>query len=72
MRCEPTASCRLVDDKRTGELHLLVKTYFGNDRFPPGGTLGNLLDVLEVGEEVDARGPLGEVRSTYAESTVKG
>jgi nitrate reductase (NAD(P)H) len=57
-----------VYERLAGELHLLVKTYFGTDSFPPGGTLGNFLDVLEVGEEVDARGPLGEVSSVTADT----
>ena len=52
-----------------GTFDLLVKTYFpsppssesGSGGFPPGGTLSNFLDTLQLGEEVDINGPTGEI-----------
>jgi len=36
---------------------LLIKTYFPEaSPFPPGGTLGNYLDVLKEGEQIDING----------------
>lgn len=46
-----------------GTFDLVVKSYFPDKegKFPPGGTIGNYLDCLKEGEQIDAKGPMGEV-----------
>ncbi|KAL4967501.1 nitrate reductase [Aspergillus stella-maris] len=43
-----------------GSFMLTVKTYFP-DETQPGGALSNILDCLPIGEEVDIRGPTGDI-----------
>lgn len=43
-----------------GIFDLTVKTYFP-DKDQPGGALSNILDCIPVGEEVEIRGPVGEI-----------
>ncbi|KAL4939113.1 hypothetical protein BDV06DRAFT_231271 [Aspergillus oleicola] len=43
-----------------GTFMLTVKTYFP-DESQPGGALSNILDCLPIGEEVDIRGPTGDI-----------
>jgi nitrate reductase (NAD(P)H) len=40
---------------------LVVKTYFP-DEHQPGGTMSNILDCLREGEEIELKGPTGEIR----------
>ena len=52
----------ILPDEEDGTFQVLVKTYFPNESpFPPGGTVSNWLDVLEVGDEMDVKGPEGEI-----------
>lgn len=52
----------VLPDEEDGTFQLLVKTYFPNmGLFPPGGTVSNWLDMLEVGDEMDVKGPTGEI-----------
>uniref|UniRef100_A0A2H4WRE4 Nitrate reductase [NADPH] n=1 Tax=Ganoderma lucidum TaxID=5315 RepID=A0A2H4WRE4_GANLU len=45
-----------------GTFQLLVKTYFPDKEIAsPGGTVSNYLDCLQIGEEIDVRGPVGEI-----------
>ncbi|KZT29931.1 hypothetical protein NEOLEDRAFT_1153772 [Neolentinus lepideus HHB14362 ss-1] len=46
-----------------GTFDLVVKSYFPDEKgkFPPGGTVGNYLDCLEEGEQIDVKGPMGEI-----------
>ncbi|KZT22954.1 molybdopterin binding oxidoreductase [Neolentinus lepideus HHB14362 ss-1] len=46
-----------------GTFELVVKTYFPDEKgkFPPGGTIGNYLDCIKIGEQIDAKGPMGEI-----------
>lgn len=44
-----------------GTFDLLVKTYFP-DKSQPGGTMSNILDCLRPGEEVEVKGPTGEIK----------
>ncbi|KAF2089605.1 hypothetical protein K490DRAFT_37273 [Saccharata proteae CBS 121410] len=50
------------DDIRDGDgtFDLTVKTYFPDDN-QPGGALSNILDCMPMGEEVEIRGPTGEI-----------
>ncbi|KAF5004145.1 hypothetical protein FDECE_9359 [Fusarium decemcellulare] len=43
-----------------GQFELTVKTYFP-DKDQPGGALSNILDCIPIGEEVEVRGPMGEI-----------
>ncbi|KAL4925704.1 nitrate reductase [Aspergillus undulatus] len=55
-----------------GFFMLTVKTYFPNDD-QPGGALSNILDTLPLGEEVDIRGPTGDiVYEGFGNFTVSG
>lgn len=47
----------VLPDEEDGTFDLLIKTYFPEaSLFPPGGTLGNYLDVLKEGEQIDING----------------
>ncbi|KAM0205836.1 hypothetical protein ACHAQI_008843 [Fusarium lateritium] len=43
-----------------GTFELTVKTYFPDEN-QPGGALSNILDGMPIGEEVELRGPTGEI-----------
>ncbi|KOS23414.1 Nitrate reductase 1 [Escovopsis weberi] len=43
-----------------GTFDLTVKTYFPNDS-QPGGAMSNILDCIPLGEEVELRGPTGDI-----------
>lgn len=43
-----------------GTFDLVVKTYFPDER-QPGGAMSNILDVMPIGEEIEIRGPTGEI-----------
>lgn len=43
-----------------GTFELVVKTYFPNQD-QPGGAMSNILDCVPIGEEVEVRGPTGEI-----------
>jgi nitrate reductase (NAD(P)H) len=51
-----------MDDKHDGcgTFELVVKTYFPTED-QPGGALSNILDCMPIGEEVELRGPAGEI-----------
>lgn len=51
----------LTEDEEDGTFDLTVKTYYP-DPSQPGGTMSNILDCLLHGEEVEVKGPLGEIR----------
>jgi nitrate reductase (NAD(P)H) len=44
----------------TGTFELTVKTYFPTDA-QPGGAMSNILDCMPIGEEIEIRGPTGEI-----------
>lgn len=50
------------DDLREGKgtFDLTIKTYFPNDN-QPGGAMSNILDCLPLGEDLDMRGPAGDI-----------
>ena len=43
-----------------GTFELTVKTYFPSDA-QPGGAMSNILDCMPLGEEIEIRGPTGEI-----------
>ncbi|OOF90685.1 hypothetical protein ASPCADRAFT_10415 [Aspergillus carbonarius ITEM 5010] len=55
-----------------GVFTLTIKTYFPNDD-QPGGAMSNVLDCLPLGEDVDIRGPTGDiVYEGYGNFTIAG
>ncbi|OCL15197.1 hypothetical protein AOQ84DRAFT_225138 [Glonium stellatum] len=44
----------------TGTFNLTVKTYFPSSA-QPGGAMSNILDCMPIGEEIEIRGPTGEI-----------
>ncbi|OAQ97561.1 hypothetical protein LLEC1_06394, partial [Akanthomyces lecanii] len=44
----------------SGTFDLTVKTYFGDER-QPGGAMSTILDCIPIGEEVEVRGPTGDI-----------
>lgn len=48
-------------DTEDGTFDLVIKTYFPTDQ-QPGGALSNILDCMEEGEEVEIRGPTGDIK----------
>lgn len=51
----------VLESEEDGTFDLVVKTYFP-DGDQPGGTMSNILDCLQEGEEVEVKGPSGEIR----------
>ncbi|PIL27516.1 hypothetical protein GSI_10667 [Ganoderma sinense ZZ0214-1] len=52
----------LPSEDTDGVFQLLVKTYLPDKkRAFPGGTVSNYLDCLQIGEEIDVRGPIGDI-----------
>ncbi|KAL1957591.1 hypothetical protein VTO42DRAFT_5702 [Malbranchea cinnamomea] len=50
----------ILESEQQGTFNLVVKTYFPT-RDQPGGTMGNILDQLREGEEVEVKGPVGDI-----------
>ena len=51
----------ILDTEDDSSFDLVVKTYFPDEN-QPGGTMSNILDCLREGEEVEVKGPSGEIR----------
>ncbi|RMZ37292.1 hypothetical protein AFCA_004374 [Aspergillus flavus] len=51
----------VLDKEEDGTFDLVVKTYFPDEN-QPGGTMSNILDCLQKGEEVEVKGPSGAIR----------
>lgn len=58
----PQRSSGKADDEHDGcgTFELTVKTYFPT-KDQPGGALSNILDCMPIGEQVELRGPTGEI-----------
>ena len=56
----PTPPESPSNGKRPATFDLTVKTYFPTEA-QPGGALSNLLDCMPLGEEVEIRGPTGDI-----------
>lgn len=50
----------IFEKEEDGTFELVVKTYHP-DKSQPGGTMSNILDCLRPGEEVEVKGPTGEI-----------
>ena len=50
----------IVESQNNGTFDLTVKTYYP-DPSQPGGTLSNILDCLQPGEEIEVKGPTGDI-----------
>lgn len=55
----PNAEAAALEDGQ-GTFDLAIKTYFPTSQ-TPGGAMTNFLDLMQVGEQVDVRGPTGEI-----------
>lgn len=51
----------IMDEEDDGTFDLVVKTYYP-DANQPGGTMSNILDCLRIGQEVEVKGPAGDIR----------
>ncbi|KAF3014890.1 hypothetical protein E8E15_004993 [Penicillium rubens] len=51
----------IFEKEEDGTFDLVVKTY-PPDQSQPGGTMSNILDCLRAGEEIEVKGPSGEIR----------
>jgi nitrate reductase (NAD(P)H) len=50
----------VTEKEEDGSFDLVVKTYFPDER-QPGGAMSNILDCMPLGEEIEIRGPTGEI-----------
>lgn len=50
----------ILPQEEDGTFELVVKTYFPDDN-QPGGAMSNILDCMPIGEEIDIRGPTGDI-----------
>ena len=51
----------ILPSEEDGTFQLVVKTYFP-DPNQPGGAMSNILDCMPIGEEIEIRGPTGDIR----------
>lgn len=51
----------VVPEEEDGTFDLVVKTYYP-DVNQPGGTMSNIFDCLRDGEEIEVKGPSGDIR----------
>lgn len=51
----------VFENEEDGTFDLVVKTY-PPDKSQPGGTMSNILDCLREGEEIEVKGPTGEIK----------
>lgn len=51
----------IMDGEDDGTFDLVVKTYYPDEN-QPGGTLSNIMDCLQIGQEIEVKGPAGEIR----------
>lgn len=50
----------VLEEEEDGTFELVVKTYFPDEN-QPGGAMGNILDCMPLGEEIEVKGPTGEI-----------
>lgn len=50
----------LCAEQEDGTFELVVKTYFPSAE-QPGGAMSNILDCVPIGEEVEVKGPIGDI-----------
>lgn len=62
----------VLQSEEDGTFELVVKTYFPNED-QPGGAMSNILDCMPIGEEIEIRGPTGEIKySGNGEFVIEG
>ena len=50
----------VIEKQEDGTFDLVVKVYFPDEK-QPGGAMSNILDCIPIGEEIEIRGPTGEI-----------
>jgi nitrate reductase (NAD(P)H) len=50
----------ILANQEDGTFSLVVKTYMPTDQ-QPGGAMSNILDCMPIGEEIEVRGPTGDI-----------
>ena len=55
-----TPTAPVLQSQESGTFELVVKTYFPSDA-QPGGAMSNILDCVAIGEDVEVKGPTGEI-----------
>ena len=55
-----TPTKRVLEEEEGGTFELVVKTYYLDDN-QPGGAMGNILDCVPIGEEIEVKGPTGKI-----------
>lgn len=48
--------------EQKGTVDILIKIYYKTEKFPEGGKMTTYLDALEIGKEIDVRGPFGKFK----------
>lgn len=51
----------IMDGEDDGTFDLVVKTYYPDEN-QPGGSMSNIIDCLRIGQEIEVKGPAGEIR----------
>ena len=51
----------ILPQEEDGTFELVIKTYFPDDNQPGGGAMSNILDCMPLGEEIEIRGPTGDI-----------
>lgn len=51
----------ILEEEKDGTFDLIIKSYFPSKDMP-GGTISNILHELRPGEEIEVKGPMGEIR----------
>ena len=50
----------VLEEEEDGTFELAMKTYYPDDN-QPGGAMGNILDCVPIGEEIEVKGPTGKI-----------
>ena len=55
-----TPTSPVLQSQESSKFELVVKTYFPSDA-QPGGAMSNILDCIDIGAQVEIKGPTGEI-----------
>lgn len=55
-----TPTKAVLEEEEDGTFELVMKTYYPDDN-QPGGAMGNVLDCVPIGEEIEVKGPTGKI-----------
>jgi len=50
----------VLEEEEDGTFELVLKTYYPDDN-QPGGAMGNILDCVPIGKEIEVKGPIGKI-----------